>query len=64
MNDGKLPRSEKGHIPGLEPEPADEYVHQEYPKVVGDVIVHSAEEEAALAKPAEAADDEAVEEEI
>lgn len=74
MNDGKLPRSEKGHIPGLEPEPADEYVHQEYPKAIGDVIVHSEEEEAELARPEDKlaevwkdsrpVDDEAVEEEI
>lgn len=53
MNDGKLPRSHKGHIPGLEPEPADEYIHQEYPKDVKGVIVYSEAEEAALEKPEE-----------
>jgi hypothetical protein len=30
--------------------PPPPYVHQEYPKFVGDKIVHSAEEEAALLK--------------
>jgi hypothetical protein len=42
-------------VPGVEfrPELPKPYVHQEYPKWIGDVLVHSAAEEAALTTAAE-----------